>query len=1016
MATYYKVREHIPLTFSVAGTLHVITTMSTVKNQTEGFPDNQYLGAILSYCDGSFPIIGASQFAITSMYRYYDPTFPPEGGHHLCKFKLTFAEQEFETDEIITATTVSSGGTSTTIINQATLDCPFELSLSIDADLMAARTISSEVYPSGPYEGQGYPLWVNNPGNGLELSKNQVIDYKYVGNDYTVSCSLSGSATTSTSGTMSGADMQYGVNVGLDATMWADGILSVYDVSIGEITYNLSVDGTNVDINGSPIVDNSQSVQYSDVLQQLDHYMFNVSSGGAGGLSLTTSRTALSGDVDFLQSYWNSGLTPCNLGQIQIDDDCNGSHIDFGPTLQYMFADPVTTDTNSWVLYGNDGHKRVAPYTGDSDLETTPYDMHANTDITYNGTWEMSTWEHGLIDGSPYTMDDPDPCSHLAYIEHLVNYDDDNLGQPNHPPWQPEPLTAEFSTTELDEPDWHDSTCYLSNNYLNLSGAINFTKISAFGGKSLSFVENSAPDETYLPLSGWVLSGCTIEVLPGEYTLTVTVTGDIGTMTYPAASGLASNYRFDSRFNSMTWQSDTVGTTMKVSLGPHSWNFVNEIVNQQRDEFFDTLNPDETTLPYDPEMQSLIPYELPHAMVWDLDLGISRKPTPLELDSENEPIYQWDYPAGWGLGRLTELKFEFTGNGVYKNDGFIPTYDIDSNNNVQIIVNPHQAVWNDSRQLGEFGCFYAGTEEYGYDDETEEIFYRTHYEYVKANILQDGAVIGQIAGGRIYVDSHEPLGGTQYHHVEYELGTASAPNYRAFRPSMVEGDWLSTITYQTSARVYHNDNIYKTTTVSTSAEPGVTSNWILDNKWDSQIIHALITGSTTDEFIQNNCLVAGLTEGIYSGYIPWKLHVDGISYVPGMPGGDFYKITKWRGNAGVYGVAFLNSQTQYLLAGETHSAPSGTIITIATSGSSVGFATSGTCLVSPNGNWHYESLNSRGLAVASVEQPEGWLIFDLATGKLLYDSSTGQLLYDAQTFSDTNILRNRNMTRICLFA
>ena len=134
-----------------------------------------------------------------------------------------------------------------------------------------------------------------------------------------------------------------------------------------------------------------------------------------------------------------------------------------------------------------------------------------------------------------------------------------------------------------------------------------------------------------------------------------------------------------------------------------------------------------------------------------------------------------------------------------------------------------------------------------------------------------------------------------------------------------------------------------------------------------------------------------------------------------MPGGDFYKITKWRGNAGVYGVAFDNAQTQYLLAGETHSVPSGTLITVMTSGGSTGFATSGTCLVSPNGNFHFESINSRGLAVIKMETALGWLIYDLATGQLLHDSGTGQLLYQNNIVSTNNVLRNRMMVRVCIF-
>lgn len=529
-----------------------------------------------------------------------------------------------------------------------------------------------------------------------------------------------------------------------------------------------------------------------------------------------------------------------------------------------------------------------------------------------SGTWvEMFQADDLPV---PLTNDDAD---YAATTEHmLVASPPYSTGQPAHHPWKPWPHIhdPEDALDGPTEPSWYDSSVYISNSQYLTARDWN-EGLSGWELFDILTFQLPAPGESTealdlavdVDVADWDTTACAATLASGA--LHLVPSGTPASVLLPVADGLRLSSaapganelgrRLTGRFAVIHWKASVAGATATIAFGQHSWT-ITAVGTGWNDTEIDLLRPDTGTAG---NMQSIISLERPWERAFITGTTYDR-PEPdatyTDEDEEEVPYFTWDFPVGWGVGRITSI-------GISCNDT-AATYDfttvsirrrkVEDGGFAELLVLPHQASWNDSRTLGEQSNPESGTYVYGPvltgdPDAGESNGPQTKhmFDYVKAILVIDGAVCCEVSAGRIQWDEvrtyiYEGIGdyrwaGIFYEHVENVLMEGDGtPRYDSFYP--------------------RDDYSQAPATVSEwTCVPGITAT-----------INALPTTPYHNEFIQNNCLVAGLIPGIYRPDVDDKIGVgfrlmtNSITYTSGMSNCGLWDVTEWRGDGVVCGVAF----------------------------------------------------------------------------------------------------------------
>lgn len=608
------VRENIIRTYKVSGNLRV-------EPQSE-------LGVIYGQLDNShFPANAAAEFRIKGhIYSVPIPDGPLGDGTWTLDYNcLCAGETATLTYPLITV----ESGVVTWVSDP--FDVPIEIKMDVDTTLMGERVVSPVIHGSEDpvHEGQGLKIWENNPGNGLELSKEQTIIFSEICNGYTITMTVDGYELTPYSSNFSGT-MSYGVQFQGYVVLWQGA--TTYDVTAVDLRY------TNV--GSEQIVDIYSAPTYSDTVVETKI----TTTAGGGILTIRSERESPVLQIGTVE-YSDDGYAG-SLGVASIVEDGNSSSVNPNCSLRYMWD---STSNQNWEVLGFDRHNHFPPYIEDSTADESYIDINNSSSVSYGGNWRITAL------GGVYEVDDPPPGWHSGVITHLTTDNElDIVGQPKHRPWYPYPIISDPPDEDVDTPFWHDGTCYLSSSeYLTIDDALTFT-LPLPGHTSPAL--NLLTDPT---ITDWEAVGCSAS---NDGSLKITTTDPNATLTLPAEHGLRmgtgeNGIRLTGRFAVVKWKS-IEGNTAKIKLGSYEWNLT---AHAEDDGWtyseIDLCNPQNSTT-FDSMMQSIIEHELPHEVKWDEVLEVNRRPYPDELDDSETPTpyFNWEFPAGWGVGRITSIQ------------------------------------------------------------------------------------------------------------------------------------------------------------------------------------------------------------------------------------------------------------------------------------------------------------------------------------------------------------------------
>lgn len=930
---YYVVEADRHMTYTASGTVRVDPRITTGEG-TDGYIGAVYGTAIVQVPFGSM--------ALTAEFENLNEGLGDPTTEWRIRYCLAVADGDnIYTDWLLLG--ISTFGVGWAV--EPLIEIPWTFTFDGICDLVAERTTHPEVRTTEPDIGSGLPIWDGNPGDGLELSKLQTIDYQLWLKTWEITATLNGvSLGTPTTGDEESAPMtQFGVVAEVDS--YITGVCTYMDVVASELTYT----ATN---SADPGIVEDETTQYIDPGAPFQPgYVTALADGGHGGCSVRNTRwECTDGQPDYPRVYdsaifgnpyylpagpgWAGVTTP--LGQSYVNDSCN--QIDIHPNLHldYMWGHGGNTtagdwpgdNRSEWQVVGEDKHNfedeqwRINlneggfEYGGNYEVISWGYPSGGGewvvadpgpgneTTIVHGSNrisrWTGTEWIDGLTaDGLPDPLTN-DPGDYTSATEHLIG--GVALGQPAHWPWYPVPVHPAYDPEDPEhpvDPPWYDSTCYISNDHLEWTatgGMIQWQGLQpgaemTDAGKRFDFVVSGTADP-------WTCTGCSVAVDGDE--LVLIPSANPATIALTAAQGLAKDATLAAgRFAIVHWTSDTDGATATITIGPHSWTITADGTDPQETRI-DLCRPHITTSPSDPAFQSTIEQRLPFRKDWIG--GVSVRP--------NEDVFTWDYPAGWGVDRVAAISITaHNASAEYRFVSINPTRWTDplGGGGQYLVVLPHQASWNDTRALElEAGIHFAGEEVYNEDGDSK--FY---YEYVKAFILVDGKVVWEQPGGCIWFDSDDdpPI----YHHVEYEIGDIhDASTYDLFPP-------------------------------------------------------------TTNDFLFNNLLWQGLKPGWYNEDdetfrvgCDYQLMTNVINHPNGMNGAEFWNLTTWSGGGACYGLAFAG-----------HDPAADTELSINTPNASTGRGRSVVTHASPAGLWPYSviprtilepyALNTR--AESAVDNP-----------------------------------------------
>ncbi|MEN6358331.1 MAG: hypothetical protein ABFD83_14760 [Armatimonadota bacterium] len=353
---------------------------------------------------------------------------------------------------------------------------------------------------------------------------------------------------------------------------------------------------------------------------------------------------------------------------------------------------------------------------------------------------------------------------------------------PSHPCWQPFPQQMRDDNgnpmyTSDGEPLWAtDSPAYYDTEILVRCSDFDTADALQFDFVSTGLVANP-PLQFITPT--WAANNCTTDVVDSTQHVTV---GEGVTAAYIEDSDMLSdNIRLTgTRFAVVKWRASVNGATAKLNIGQHRWDLVydegvdwesggsykqgdhvlyNSIVYTcmhavgsstapdldlgcwlpYHASFIDLCRPDSAGEHEVSTQQSIIPYEQPFdKRLWD-DVDERAK-------RNNDSTYDWEFPAGWGVGRIVSLKIECPTPDCEYWLEHVRLYRRTSAEGgfAAVFVLPHQPAWNDIRDIYDPAWPSTGVITHdpasGYpDDEIATI--------PKLYLIVDGAVIWELYAG-----------------------------------------------------------------------------------------------------------------------------------------------------------------------------------------------------------------------------------------------------------------------------
>jgi len=255
--------------------------------------------------------------------------------------------------------------------------------------------------------------------------------------------------------------------------------------------------------------------------------------------------------------------------------------------------------------------------------------------------------------------------------------------------------------------------------------------------------------------------------------------------------------------------------------------------------------------------QSIVPYELP----LDASLPVEGQLGHRQTDELNN--YAWEYPKGWGVGRVVSVKVEpKTPGAVYKlRNVQLYRKKPEEGGFARLYVLPHQSPWVDSRTMDDFALSYAG--EQSAPNQPNNV----RYSYPKAFVVVDGAVALEIPAGCCTVDNRENTGDLH-----------ETPWYRMTRYKMIKEDDDATLDL-----IAYPEDRYQDRDIDPTVYPTAYHT--------NGVVNVTVNHDNWSDFLKQNCYVGFLNEGLHQedtetntiscGLTVWA---DTIEYELGMGG------------------------------------------------------------------------------------------------------------------------------------
>jgi hypothetical protein len=669
-------------------------------------------------------------------------------------------------------------------------------------------------------------------------------------------------------------------------------------------------------------------------------------------------------------------------------------------------------------------------------------ELQGLTNVTYGGWWTTSVWGcgaefgnvHAPIPGGVQEYFDLPQVPQDGFVFHgfdngqlgIVNlpdtwdeqtqsYQDGVLGEPSHPGWTPLPTqaideeTGQPLYTVAGEPIWDSGVdgdaqgdpWWDNEIFLKVPSVLNWVDALRFYFAAPGDIPN--PPVVFKDITGWeVPVNVTVAIDEDAQRLTLPADKESGYLT--KLNTLPDKLRLTgTRFAKVNWKASVAGAKAKVYIGKHAWELTATAADTWMHTLIDLCRPDipgDVTVAGPSDQQSIAPYELP----LDTSYVTPNDPTILNKRNPDETAYLWEYPAGWGVGRVRSLKLEvetpgtaywFASVGLYRK-----TYE--EGGFAKLYVLPHQPSWNDSRRLNDFGWQYAGEAYTGHSEKD------TLYAIRKWLVVVDGAVVLEGNAGYCTEQNNPPTGAALH----------PGPWYPYTPLRMYPGVWSSFAVYARGARVFYEGTVYKCIVDHSTmgVDPEGSAEW-------EEAIHP-IAWPLDDYTDSTEYATNGVVNVVQNPYIPSDWHRD-YGYLTWLEAGVYNENTATHQIAvsikplvnrvrlhvasGVTGIGGLykrfRGQVQGLLWNQDGTPASEKILTVSTPNSSQGHSESVQIATNLLGWYETKAFNVKGSAYLSnplVDVPLRSRFISRLCGieqilkyALLHDPVTGYLHYTA---------------------
>lgn len=347
-------------------------------------------------------------------------------------------------------------------------------------------------------------------------------------------------------------------------------------------------------------------------------------------------------------------------------------------------------------------------------------------------------------------------------------------------------------------------------------------------------------------------------------------------------------------------------------------------------------------------MQSIISQELPMEGTFNkkdengINQGLERAP---------DTDINWEYPDGWGVGRVTNIGFiGKTLNTEYKLKSMkLYRKSVEEGGFAKLIVYPYQSSYNQSRTVDDLAWKYAGKRTV-YNDANTESHSIYRYCIIKGLLIIDGAVAGELLDGNVEEDEFIPSSMRKPERANSIFTFAPQKTLLCTNPT---GNPVPIENYTKNKAVLYPLKDYLAYNKQQPTEPDI-NGVSIDYKYTE--------ANAENEFLMNNLDVQFLKPGIYyesSGKI--KVGIDVMysslscptSLFEGNNISGFIDTIYYSGRGMVYGLAQPNQKIKIITANHVS-----------------GHATNTTVTANDLGFWISPPLNTKGTVQAGNTQTE----------------------------------------------